>query len=132
MPNNKRKRLPKKKTFEECIDIIDAELIILKNTTTYDLSIYTNVFLNGRLIGLHKSPKLLLKYMKLLKLNSFINITTSLSWDIKTNDFHVFSDSGRIIRPVFYLKNTSNGEKYNKLISGDYTYIEPLRKAIHG
>ena len=74
MPNNKRKRLPKKKTFEECIDIIDAELIILKNTTTYDLSIYTNVFLNGRLIGLHKSPKLLLKYMKLLKLNSFINI----------------------------------------------------------
>ena len=31
MPNNKRKRLPKKKTFEECIDIIDAELIKRKN-----------------------------------------------------------------------------------------------------
>ena len=43
--------------------------------------------------------------MKLLKLNSFINITTSISWNIKNNEFHVFSDYGRIIRPVFNLIN---------------------------
>ena len=70
--------------------------------------------------------------MKLLKLNSFINITTSISWNIKKNEFHVFTDSGRIIRPVFFLKTDSNGDKYNELISGDSSFIENWKKAIHG
>ena len=46
--------------------------------------------------------------------------------------FHVFSDSGRIIRPVFHLKENEKGEKYNELIQGDNRYIETWRKAIHG
>ena len=112
--------------------LIDGELIILKNTTTDDLSKYSSVFLNGCLMGVHKSPSMLLRYMKLLKLNSFINITTSISWNIKTNEIHIFSDSGRIIRPIFYLKTSSRGQKYNELISGDYSYIETWKKAIHG
>ncbi len=112
--------------------LLDGELIILENNTGKDISRFTNVFLNGRLIGLHKDPKKLLHYMKLLKLNSFINITTSISWNIQTNEFHVFSDSGRIIRPVFNLKTDRNGNKYNELIAGDYSYIESWKKAIHG
>ena len=112
--------------------LLDGELLELKNTTSRDITLFTNVFLNGRLVGLHKSPKIFIKYMKLLKLNSFINITVSISWDIKTNEIHIFSDSGRIIRPIFNLKISSNGEKYNELISGDYSYIETWKKAIHG
>ena len=49
--------------------------------------------------------------MRLLKLNSFINITTSISWNIQMNEIHIFCDLGRIIRPVFYLKMNSKGEK---------------------
>ena len=70
--------------------------------------------------------------MKLLKLNSFINITTSISWNIKSNEIHIFSDSGRIIRPVLYLKESPTGEKYNELIEGDESYIETWKTAIHG
>ncbi|MBF76247.1 hypothetical protein CMK20_18965 [Candidatus Poribacteria bacterium] len=112
--------------------LIDGEIMVLNNISVQDLSKYTNVFLNGRLIGIHRSPKLLLKYMKLLKLNSFINITTSISWNIQTDEFHVFTDSGRIIRPVFRLKTDSNGNKYNELISGNYEYIKTWNRAIHG
>tara|TARA_Y100001935_G_C17310110_1_gene515290 strand:+ start:1906 stop:5607 length:3702 start_codon:yes stop_codon:yes gene_type:complete len=112
--------------------LVDGELIKLENCTINDITTYTNVFLNGKVIGLHKNPSLLQEYMKLLKLNSFINITTSISWNIKTNEFHVFTDSGRIIRPIFFLKTDENGGKYNELISGDSSFIENWKKAIHG
>ena len=112
--------------------LIDGDLIELSNTTNNDIMTNTKVFLNGKLIGIHTKPSQLLHYMKLLKLNSFINITTSISWNVQSNEFHVFSDSGRIIRPVFNLKQDSSGKKYNELISGDYSFIESWQKAIHG
>ena len=112
--------------------LVDGELIKIENCTIGDIATYTNIFLNGKVIGLHKDPSLLQEYMKLLKVNSFINITTSISWNIKTNEFHVFTDSGRIIRPIFLLKTDENGDKYNELISGDTSYIENWKKAIHG
>ena len=112
--------------------LIDGDIIELSNVTSNDLMDSTKVFLNGKLIGIHSNPSYLFNYMKLLKLNSFINITTSISWNIQNDEFHVFSDSGRIIRPVFYLKKDAVGRKYNELISGDYKYIESWKKAIHG
>ena len=112
--------------------LVDGELIKLENSTITDITTYTTVFLNGKIIGLHRNPSLLKEYMKLLKLNSFINITTSISWNIQTNEFHVFTDSGRIIRPIFFLKEDANGDKYNELISGDTSYIENWKKACHG
>ena len=92
----------------------------------------TPVFLNGKLIGLYENPAFLFKHIKLLKLNSIINVNTSISWNIKTNELHIFTDSGRIIcSPVFYLKSDPEGNKYNELISKLF-YIETWSKAIHG
>ena len=119
--------------YEQSIyeSLIDGDLIKLENIISSDLYDSTKVFLNGTLIGLHKDPKYLLRYMKLLKLNSIINITTSISWNIQQEEFHVFCDSGRIIRPVFFLK-TKDGKKYNELILGDTKYIKTWKHAIHG
>ena len=82
-------------------DALIDDLIRLENSTISDITTYTNVFLNGKLIGLHRKPSLLQKYMKLLKLNSFINITTSISWNIKTNDFHVFKIQEELLDQYF-------------------------------
>jgi DNA-directed RNA polymerase II subunit RPB2 len=112
--------------------IFDGDMIPLKSTNHKDFYTNTNIFLNGKLIGIHLNPSYLLRYLKLLKLNSFINITTSISWNIQTNEFHVFSDSGRIIRPVFYLKTDSSGNKYNDLVNLDYSLIESWNKSLHG
>ena len=101
--------------------LIDSDVLLLENVSVRDYSNNTMVFLNGRLFGTHTKPQHLYYYMRLLKLNSFINITTSISWNIQKREFHVFTDSGRIIRPVFYLKRGENG-KYNKLIEGNYGY----------
>ena len=110
----------------------DINLLFIKDSVAKDMYNNTPTFLNGKLIGLYENPSFLFKYLKLLKLNSIINVNTSISWNIKSNELHIFTDSGRIIRPVFYLKSDSDGNKYNELINKDYSYIETWSKAIHG
>ena len=83
-----------------------------------DLYNTSKIILNGAWIGIHNYPETLLKIMKLLKLNSIIHNHTSISWNIKNNEFYVFTDGGRIIRPVFKLYN-----RKNKIINGDYNEI---------
>jgi DNA-directed RNA polymerase II subunit RPB2 len=110
----------------------DINLLFIEDSISEDMYNNTPIFLNGKLIGLYQNPAFLFKYLKLLKLNSIININSSISWNIKSNELHIFTDSGRIIRPVFYLKSDADGKKYNELISKDYSYIETWSKAIHG
>ena len=114
----------------ECLQ--DINILSINDTVINDFYNKTKIFLNGRIFGLHSDPQFLYKYLKLLKLNSIININTSISWDIKSGEFHIFTDSGRIIRPVFYLKKNKDGNKYNELINKDYSFIETWSKAIHG
>ena len=111
----------------------DYDVQPLEDTIYKEFYHSTNVFLNGQLVGIHYQPIMLVQYLRLLKLNSFINITTSISWNVQMNEVHVFCDSGRIVRPVFSLiKKDKNENKFNPLISGDYSLIETWKKAIHG
>jgi DNA-directed RNA polymerase II subunit RPB2 len=112
--------------------LLDAKIVPLNNVIHADFHNSAKVFLNGKMVGIYDDPSELFRYMRLLKLNSFINITTSISWNIQMNEIHIFTDSGRIIRPIFNLKKDSNGKKYNELIEGDYSFIETWEKAIHG
>lgn len=113
--------------------LYDSDVLPLEDCISINFYNSSNVFLNGKLIGIHYEPIKLVQYLKLLKLNSFINITTSISWNIQSNEVHVFCDSGRIVRPIFNLiKKDKNNDKYNSLINGDYTLIETWKTAIHG
>ena len=57
--------------------------------------------------------------MKLLKLNGFIHVYTSIYWNISSNEIHVFTDSGRIVRPIFVLF-----QGYNRLIHSEEQVLE--------
>ena len=87
----------------------DHDLLSLKDIIIENLYNLCKVFINGKWIGLHKDPEFLLKIFKLFKLNSIINIYTSISWDPKLNEFYIFTDSGRIVRPVLRLKYNKEG-----------------------
>ena len=92
--------------------------------------LYTNgkVFLNGRFVGVHQNLAFLKKLMRLYKLNSLINCFTSISWNTLLNELYVFCDSGRIVRPVFALKE----DQSNELIQGDFSRIKSWSQIIHG
>ena len=67
-------------------------MMLTSSVISTDYEKTTNVFVNGSLVGIHHKPKELYNYMRLLKLNSFINILTSISWNIRENEIHIFSD----------------------------------------
>ena len=111
--------------------MIDHGLIALKDIISKDLSENCKVFLNGRWIGIHRNPEFLYKIMRLLKLNSIIHLYTSIYWNIKNNEMFVFSDAGRLLRPVFVLKRM--GSIYsNELIEGDNSYMTHWNHLVRG
>ena len=65
-------------------------------------------------------------------MNSIININTSISYNIDNDELFIFTDSGRIIRPILYLKCDKDSNKYNELINGNYESVENWSKCIHG
>ena len=109
----------------------DMNILFLVDITSRDYD-STKIFLNGRIIGLYNDGPFLYKYLKLLKLNSIINVNTSISFNINLNEIFIFTDSGRIIRPVLFLKTNADSEKYNELIEGNYESLENWNKCIHG
>ena len=100
--------------------LLDHGMIPNQAITSEDLGGSIKVFLNGTLIGIHRMPAYLSKIMKLLKLNSFIHPHTSLYWDIDKSEYFVFTDSGRLLRPLLRLK-TIGPLRTNELIEGDYS-----------
>ena len=111
--------------------LLDHGLISLDDIISEDLNESTKIFINGKWIGIHRVPDYLFKVMRLLKLNGFIHIYTSISWDINAQEIHVFTDSGRLLRPLFVLKK--RGDKVsNELIEGDYSYASNWPKLIRG
>ena len=55
----------------------------------------------------------------------------SITWNVRTKEFHIFTDSGRLLRPIFVLKE-KNGQKINDLINGDYSLMKNWNTCIHG
>lgn len=114
------------------IALLDHKMIELKDCITNDFNLdyelNTPIFINGRLVGVHKNPMLLYKIFKLLKLNSIINIFTSISWNKVNNEFHIYCDSGRIVRPLLVLKS----DKTNILLTGSTECMSSWSHMTHG
>ena len=92
----------------------------------------TKVMLNGGWIGVVSDAQEILRLIKKYKRNGLLPLYTSASWNIAKNELIVFTDSGRLCRPVFYVKDkeasfknkqilekiNSNEFSWNNLISG--------------
>lgn len=80
-------------------DETDLELFNIDNIEGFAKN--CKVFVNGDLIGFHKDPIVLYKYVKILKRQGVINIYTSVSWSIIKKEMHICTEAGRCVRPLF-------------------------------
>ena len=112
--------------------LLEHGMILLDEIIIDDVYIYTKIFLNGKWTGLHRDPQYLLRLMKCLKYNSIINIYTSITWNTKKNEFYIFTDAGRLIRPIIRLKYDKNGNRYSDLINGDLSLLRDWKTLVHG
>jgi DNA-directed RNA polymerase II subunit RPB2 len=95
----------------------NTPLVLLQETTTLVLSSYTKIIINGRWIGSIDSsdsdsgdksgygPIELTEFIKLNKRNGIFPIYTSISFNKETNEISIYTDSGRLMRPIYYIEN---------------------------
>ena len=91
------------KPIEKCIR--EFGLIYLNEISPEDLEDNGKVFLNGNLIGIHPETIYLVKVLKLLRRNSYINIFTSINFNIRFNELYISTDGGRCCRPIPIVEN---------------------------
>jgi len=62
----------------------------------------TKVFVNGNWIGVLDNPIQTINNLKLFRRNGIIPVYTSISFSYESNIIYIYTDGGRLTRPIFY------------------------------
>ena len=65
----------------------------------------TKIFVNGVWIGVHRDPANLVKTLKKLRRKDDISPEISVVRDIREKELRVYTDAGRVCRPLFIVEN---------------------------
>lgn len=65
--------------------------------------VYVN--LNGRLIGRHAKPELMVKRLRKLRREGHIEMSVSINYREENNEIQIYTDKGRVLRPVIVVEN---------------------------
>jgi DNA-directed RNA polymerase beta subunit len=91
-----------------------VKMHLLEECTRMFLHYTTKVFVNGTWVGAVTRPEETIRLIRLHRRNALIPIYVSCRWDIKTNEIHVFTDAGRLCRPIFYIDDDTGRPSYDK------------------
>ena len=78
----------------------------------------SKIFVNGNWIGVVDTPIEIVNVLKLYKRNGVIPIYTSVSFDYKRNEIYIYTDAGRLSRPVYYIQNNKVSFNRPSIIDG--------------
>jgi DNA-directed RNA polymerase II subunit RPB2 len=82
-------------------------ICLIENTKPLQLSLLTKVFVNGSWICSVAEPIHCVEKIRSFRRNGLIPIYTSVTFDIRENIIYVYTDGGRLCRPIFYTKDNS-------------------------
>ena len=91
-----------------------TKMHLLEECTRMFLHYTTKVFVNGTWVGAVTRPEETMRLIRLHRRNALIPIYVSCSWNIKNNEIHVFTDAGRLCRPIFYIDEETGRPSYDK------------------
>jgi DNA-directed RNA polymerase II subunit RPB2 len=99
---------------------------ILLECSTDQLGNSTKILVNGSWIGVIDEPVELVNELKLFRRNGIIPTYTSISFDYKHNEIYIYTDSGRLSRPIYYVEDNKfsfdRKEIIEKLESGKISW----------
>jgi DNA-directed RNA polymerase II subunit RPB2 len=102
------------------------------NEEKFDLEFFhdkVKVFFNGRWLGVAKDPIELYDSLKEKKYKGLIHIYTSIIFNIYEKSIHIYNDAGRLVRPLFRMKNNNmiiNKEIVRKIKSNELEWNDLL------
>lgn len=76
----------------------------------------TKVFVNGVWVGVHSHAQQLVSVVQELRRNGTLSYEMSLIRDIRDREFKIFTDAGRVMRPLFVVENDIRKPNRNQLI----------------
>lgn len=85
-------------------DFIIKNVVLIESIHPKELYNKTNVFLDGNIYGFHEDGEEFYEILKKKKYSGIFNIYTSIVFDRTTNEIHIYTDGGRLVRPVFKVK----------------------------
>ena len=86
-------------------DFIKNEITPFENVN--NLEKYVKIIVNGAWVGISENPIELFNNLKDKKRKGIINNYTSISFNFRDKEIIICNDAGRLIRPVFIVKNNS-------------------------
>jgi DNA-directed RNA polymerase II subunit RPB2 len=105
-----------------------VEMKLLEECSPFALSRMTKVMINGLWAGVVETPQETVDKIRLFRRNGLLPIYTSVTFQISDNTVYIYTDGGRICRPIFYRDPETNKMSFDKdvvkkyLDEGDYTW----------
>jgi DNA-directed RNA polymerase II subunit RPB2 len=90
----------------------NTPLKLLQECESILLSKLTKLFINGNWIGVIENPIENINTLKLFRRNGVIPVYTSISFSYESNIIYIYTDSGRLTRPIYY-RDTDGKISYN-------------------
>jgi len=76
---------------------------VLLECSPEQLGSSSKILINGNWIGVIDTPIEVVKLLKLYKRNGIIPTYTSISFNYQNNEINIYTDSGRLSRPIYYI-----------------------------
>jgi len=89
--------------IKACLD--EFGVISLEGLKPSDIFDSVKVFVNGDWYGQSFEPKILVDNLKSLRRNGTLNPFISISWYIQYNEIQIWTDGGRLCRPLYIVKD---------------------------
>ena len=119
-----------------------VDMKLIEDCSPLILSRLTKVFVNGLWAGAIDIPVQTVEKIRLFRRNGLIPTYTSVNFDIGRNTIFIYTDAGRISRPIFYKDNETDKFSFNveniqkKLESGEFSWNDLIsgfnKKTIKG
>jgi DNA-directed RNA polymerase II subunit RPB2 len=105
---------------------------ILQECDSKFLGNSTKIFVNGVWIGVIDNPIETISTIKMFRRNGLIPAFTSVSFSYENNEIFIYTDSGRLSRPIYYIDKETNKISYDRpemielINNGNYTWDQAV------
>lgn len=76
---------------------------------------FTKVFVNGVWVGVHENPAALMNVLLDIRRKGHISFEPTIIRDVREREIKIFTDAGRVTRPLFVVDNDPNSPNYQRL-----------------
>lgn len=77
--------------------------ILIENHSPQEIYGFTQIYVNGDFLGVHKEPEVLVRTLKSKRRQGIIHPLVSISWNIDKNNIIIYTTAGRLCRPLYII-----------------------------